>query len=71
MIWMTRLTCMIRMNRMTINEMTWMAGMTKTTDMTRMHTITWFTVITGVTGTIVMKRKSKITGVTRMNGVMR
>ena len=71
MIWMTRLTCMIRMNRMTINEMTWMAGMTKTTGMTRIHTITWFTVITGVTGMIVMKRKSKITGVTRMNGVMR
>ena len=65
MIWMTRLTCMIRMNRMTINEMTWMAGMTKTTGMTRMHTITW------VTGMIVMKRKSKITGATRMNGVMR
>ena len=70
-IWMTRITCMIRMNRMTINEMTWMAGMTKTTGMTRIHTITWFTVITGVTGMIVMKRKSKITGKTRMNGVMR
>ena len=70
-IWMTRITCMIRMNRMTINEMTWMAGMTKTTGMTRIHTITWFTVITRVTGMIVMKRKSKITGATRMNGVMR
>ena len=68
---MTRLTYMIRMNRMTFNEMTWMAGMTKTTGMTRMHTKTWFTVITGVTGTIVMKRKSKITGATRMNGLMR
>ena len=56
---------MIRMNRMTFNEMTWMAGMT------RMHTKTWFTVITWVTGTIVMKRKSKITGATRMNGLMR
>ena len=33
--------------------------------------ITWFTVITGVRGMIVMKRKSRITGVTRMNGVMR
>ena len=40
MIWMTRITCMIRMNRMTINEMTWMAGMTKTTGMSRMHTMT-------------------------------
>ena len=65
MIWMTRLTCMIRMNRININEMTWMAGMT------RKHTITWFTMITGVTGVIVMKRKSRITVVTRMNGVMR
>ena len=37
MIWITRITCMIRMNRMTVNEMTWMAGMTKTTGMTRMH----------------------------------
>ena len=27
--------------------------------------------ITGVTGVIVMKRKSRISGVTRMNGVMR
>ena len=27
--------------------------------------------ITRVTGVIVMKRKSRITGVTRMNGVMR
>ena len=62
---------MIRMNRMTINEMTWMAGMTKTTGMTRIHTITLFTVITGVTGMIVMKRTNKITGATRMNGVMR
>ena len=66
MIWMTRITCMIRMNRTTINEMTWMAGMTKTTGMTRMHTITWFTVITGVTVMIVMKRTSKVTGATRM-----
>ena len=48
-----------------------MAGMTKTTGMTRIHKITWFTVITGVTGMIVMKRTSKITGATRMNGVMR
>ena len=56
---------MIRMNRMTINEMTWMAEMTKTTGMTRTQTIIW------VTGMIVMKRTSKITGATRMNGVMR
>ena len=34
MIWMTRMTCKIRMNRMTINEMSWMAGMTGTTRMT-------------------------------------
>ena len=33
MIWMTRMTCMIRMNRMTINEISWMAG---TNGMTRM-----------------------------------
>ena len=39
--------------------------------MTRMNRMTWFTVITGVTGMIVMKRKSTITSVTRMNGVMR
>ena len=32
---------MIRMNRMTINEMTGMAGMNK------MNRITWFTVIMG------------------------
>ena len=48
-----------------------MAGMTKTTGMTRMHKMTWFTVITGVKGMFVMKRKSRITGATRMNGVMR
>ena len=71
MIWMSRITFMIRMNRMTINEMTWMAGMTKTTGMARMHTATWFTVKTGVTGMIVIKRRSKITGATRMNGVIR
>ena len=40
------------------------------TGMTGMNRLTWFTVITGVTGTIVMKRKSRITGATRMNGVM-
>ena len=28
MIWMTRMTCIIRMNRMTINEISWMTGMT-------------------------------------------
>ena len=71
MISMTRITCLIRMNRVTINEMTWMAGMTKTTGLTRMQKMTRFTVITGVTGMIVMKRKSRITGATRMNGVMR
>ena len=48
------------MNRMTINEMTWMAGisrmtgMTRTTGMTRMNRMTWFTVIMGVTGMIMM-----------------
>ena len=26
MIWITGMTCMIRMKRMTINEMTWTAG---------------------------------------------
>ena len=30
-IWMTRMTCMIRMNRMTTNEISWMAGMTRMT----------------------------------------
>ena len=48
-----------------------MAGMTKTTGMTRMYKMTWFTVIRRVNGMIVMKRKSRITGATRMNGVMR
>ena len=39
---MTGMTCRIRMNRMTINQMTWMAeisrmtGMTRTTRMNRM-----------------------------------
>ena len=57
---MTGMTCRIRMNRMTINEMTWMAGIsrmtgiTRTTGMTRMNRMTWFTVITGVTGMIMM-----------------
>ena len=74
---MTRMTCRIRMNRMTINEMTWMAGisrmsgMTRTTGMTRMNNCDNTPVITGVTGTIVMKRKSRKTSVTRMNGMMR
>ena len=36
-----------------------------------MNRMTLFTVITGLTGKIVMKRKKRITGVTRMNGVMR
>ena len=35
MIWMTGMTCVIRTNRMTINEMTWMAGITGMTRMTR------------------------------------
>ena len=39
--------------------------------MTGMNRLTWFTVITGVTGMIVMKRKSRKTSVTRMNGTMR
>ena len=43
---MTRMTCRIRMNRMTINEMTWMAGISRMTGMTRMNRMTWFTVIT-------------------------
>ena len=64
---MTGMTCMIRMNSMTINEKIWMAGMT---GMTRMNRITWFTVITGVTGMIGMNRKQRITGASRMNGVM-
>ena len=57
---MTRMTCRIRMNRMTINEMTRragisrMTGMTRTTGMTRMNRMTWFTVIMGVTGMIMM-----------------
>ena len=61
---MTGMTCMIRMNSMTINEKIWMAGMT------RMNRITWFTVITGVTGMIGMNRKQRIIGASRMNGVM-
>ena len=51
---MTAMTPTIRINRMTINEMTWMAGMT---GMTTLNRRTWFTVIIGVTGMIVMKRK--------------
>ena len=34
MIWMTGTTCMIRMNKMTTNEMSWMAGKTGITGMT-------------------------------------
>ena len=34
MIWMTGKTCMIRMNTMTTNEMSWMAGETGITGMT-------------------------------------
>ena len=36
MIWMTGMTCMIRMNRMTSNETTRMTGMTRMNGMTRM-----------------------------------
>ena len=34
MIWMSGTTCMIRMNTMTTNEMSWMAGKTGITGMT-------------------------------------
>ena len=34
------------MNRMTINETTWMAGINRMTGMTRMNRMNWFTVIT-------------------------
>ena len=47
-----------------------MTTTTRTTGKTMMNRMTWFTVITGVKGMIVMKRKSRITGVTRMNGLM-
>ena len=50
--------------------MTWIAGMTRMTGMIRMNRIAWFTVITGVKGTIVTNRKHRITGATRMNEVM-
>ena len=53
------MTCMIRMNRMTINEMSWMAGMTGTTRMTGMtcmirmtrmiiNEMTWMAEMTGM-----------------------
>ena len=45
---MTGMTCKIRMNRMTIDEMTQRAGISRMTGMTRMNRMTWFTVITGV-----------------------
>ena len=48
-----------------------MTTTTRTTGKMMMNRITWFTVITGLTGMIVMKRKSRITGMIRMNGVMR
>ena len=47
-----------------------MTTTTRTTGKTMMNRMTWI-VITGVTGMIVMKTKSRITGVARMNGVMR
>ena len=43
MIWMTRIICMIRMNRMNNNEMTWMAEMT---GITRMIGMLWMTPMT-------------------------
>ena len=48
-----------------------MTTTTRRAGKTMMNRMTLFTVITGLTGMIVMKRKSRITGVTRMNGVMR
>ena len=32
--------------------------------------LNWFIVITGLTGMVVLKQKSRITGMTRMNGMM-
>ena len=57
---MTEITCMIRMTRMIINEMTWMAGMTRMNGMTRMTslirmnrmTIREMTWMAGMTGMI-------------------
>ena len=54
---MTGMTCMIRMTRMIINEMTWMAGMTRMTGMTNMirmnrMTIKETTWMAGMTGMI-------------------
>ena len=40
MIWMTGMTCMIRMDRMTINEMTGMIWVTGMTCMIRMNRMT-------------------------------
>ena len=47
-----------------------MTTTTRTTGKTMMNRTTWFIVITGLTGMIVMKQKSRITGMTRMNGMM-
>ena len=47
MIWMTGMTCVIRTNRMTINEMTWMAGIAGKTGMTRMTRMTRITRMRG------------------------
>ena len=47
-----------------------MTATTMTTGKIRMNRMTWFTVITG-DRMIVMKQKSRITGMTKMNGVMR
>ena len=38
--WVTGMTRRIRMNRMTINERTWMAGISRMTGMTKMNRMT-------------------------------
>ena len=54
---MTEITCMIRMTRMIINEMTWMAGMTG---------MIWMTAMTRKIKIIEMTRR---TGLNRVTGV--
>ena len=44
---MTGISCMIRTNRMTINKMTWMAGIAGITGMSRMTGMTRITMMRG------------------------
>ena len=79
---MTEITCMIRMTRMIVNEMTWMAGMTRMNGMTGMTSLirmnrmtiremTWMAGMTGMIWMTAMTRRIKIIEMTRRTGLNR